>query len=73
MKIYTGIDAENILHDMLNEEHHEFSSAEKCCGYYYTGYAWLAFDNTTGDCWMEEFETEEEAIRWIKREGEDAN
>lgn len=25
---------------------------------------WTAFDNRTGDCWVEDFETEEQAKRW---------
>ena len=27
---------------------------------------WVACDNTTGDCWVEEFKTEEGAIGWLE-------
>jgi len=26
---------------------------------------WVGCDNTTGDCWVEEFQTEEEVIAWL--------
>ena len=26
---------------------------------------WVAYDNTTGDCWVEEFKTKREAERWV--------
>lgn len=37
------------------------------CGYYLDKYAckWVAFDNTSGDCWVEEFDTKDECIDWI--------
>jgi len=31
-----------------------------------------AVDNSTGDCWTEEFETEAEAIHWLDNPDEDA-
>ena len=27
----------------------------------------IAIDNTTGDCWTEEFKTKQEAIAWLKK------
>jgi hypothetical protein len=27
---------------------------------------WVACDNSTGDCWVEEFETENGAIGWLE-------
>lgn len=26
---------------------------------------WIAVDNTTGDCWVEQFDTKEQAEKWI--------
>jgi hypothetical protein len=26
---------------------------------------WIAYDNTTGDCWVEEFKTRKEAKDWV--------
>lgn len=31
-----------------------------------TGKIWTACDNRSGDCWVEDFATAEEAIRWLK-------
>lgn len=28
----------------------------------------IAFDNNTGDCWVEEFETLKDAIEWLNEE-----
>lgn len=29
------------------------------------GNTWVALNNSTGECWVEEFDTEEETIRWL--------
>lgn len=29
---------------------------------------WVGCDNTTNDCWMEEFKTEEDIIKWLNDE-----
>ena len=34
-------------------------------GYFKDGDRWLAFDNDTGDCFVEEFEKQEHAIAWV--------
>lgn len=39
-----------------------------CCGHYQEGDKWIAFDNSTGDCWVEEFHTEQECIDYLKGE-----
>lgn len=39
-----------------------------CCGHYQEGEIWIAFDNSTGDCWVEEFHTEQECIDYLKGE-----
>lgn len=59
--IYTGEKASQILRQNLeNRESHI------CSGYFFEGNAWIAFDNYTEDCWVEEFKTEEMAICWIE-------
>lgn len=30
------------------------------------GNRWVACDNRSGDCWVEDFATVDEAIRWLK-------
>lgn len=34
-------------------------------GYYRDNGIWIAFDNFSGDCWVEEFSKEEQAIAWL--------
>lgn len=59
--IYTGEKASQILRQNLeNRESHI------CSGYFLEGNVWIAFDNSTEDCWVEEFKTEEMAICWIE-------
>jgi len=26
---------------------------------------WTAWDNSTGDCWVEDFKTKKEAVEWL--------
>ena len=59
--IYTGIKANQILKQNLeNKECHV------CSGYFLEGDVWIAFDNSTKDCWVEEFATKEMAICWVE-------
>ncbi|WP_236092977.1 hypothetical protein [Bacteroides thetaiotaomicron] len=41
-------------------------------GYFFDSKAgkWVAFDNSTNDCFVEEFDKESEAIKWVKGEFE---
>jgi len=34
-------------------------------GYYWDIDLWVAFDNSQGRCWIEQFETEDEAKDWL--------
>ncbi|MDR1716466.1 MAG: hypothetical protein LBS20_11545 [Prevotella sp.] len=42
-----------------------------CDGYYKDGNIFIAFDNTSGNCNVEEFEFEEDAVKWLNHEYED--
>ena len=35
--------------------------------YYKSKRTFVAMDNTTGDCWIEEFSTEQKALDWLNR------
>lgn len=59
--IYTGKQANNIFQKVLVNR-----KIEKCCGYFFEKNAWVAFDNSTEDCWVEEFKSEELAICWLE-------
>lgn len=39
--------------------------AQKARGYFRSGATWIAFDNSSGDFWTEEFEHEDAAIKWV--------
>lgn len=67
--MYTGEEAKKILEEILaNEKDGHYPLHEGDTGYYGEAHDqyFVAFDNTTGDCWVEEFSTEERAIHWIK-------
>lgn len=68
MTIYEGEEAYKVCNTILANgdfstpiEGYEVFSA----GFWREGYKWIAYDNTTGDCWVEEFKTMEKAKGWI--------
>lgn len=66
MKILTGNDAEHILTEILdgfNIDTHKFPEPY-VTGFYKDGNVYIAFDNLTKNCWVEEFKTARAARRW---------
>lgn len=59
--IYIGKTANNILQKNLKNRKNN-----KCCGCFLNKNIWIAFDNSTENCWVEEFKTEEMAICWLE-------
>ncbi len=59
--IYAGEAARLILKQNLENKKNHI-----CRGYFLEENIWIAFDNHSEDCWVEEFETEEMAICWIE-------
>ena len=64
MKIYEGEEAYKVCNMILANggystpiEGYDVFSA----GFWREGDKWMAYDNTTGDCWVEEFKTRKEA------------
>lgn len=39
-----------------------------CCGHFLDYDRWLAFDNSTGCCWVEEFSSEKECLSYLKKD-----
>ena len=39
-----------------------------CCGHFQEGDHWIAFDNSTGQCWEEEFSSEKECLSYLKQD-----
>lgn len=81
MKIYKSTEAENKLIEIL--ELNDFKNSERCKGMFAhtvpapeIGFhhikliCWVAFDNSTGDCWVEEFATLRECLDWVKGKAE---
>ena len=70
--MYIGKEAEDILTDILdNQEGDRYPKHKGATGYFLDeSGVYVAFDNTTCDCWVEEFDTVEEAINWIENGNE---
>ncbi len=64
MTIYTGEEARIVCDLILRNEDYStpIEGYEVCSvGFWREGDKWIAYDNTTGDCWVEEFKTRVEA------------
>ena len=59
--IYYGKIANEILNKNLDNR-----NFNKSKGYFFDKKMWVAYDNTTGNCWVEEFKTEGLAICWLE-------
>ena len=59
--IYLNGAAKELL--ATNLEHH---CGPEVKGYFMENGKWVAFDNSTGDCFVEEFAKEEQAIAWVE-------
>jgi hypothetical protein len=59
--IYTGNLAKRLLTVNLNDRDNAISK-----GYFKDGDYWISFDNSTGGCYVEEFQKEKHAIAWLE-------
>lgn len=77
--IYTGMQAKLICNRILDEGYNEetgkydlpvleYHNTLDATGYWKEEGVWVAFDNKTGDCWVEEFRSEAKARRWCDYE-----
>ena len=71
MKIYEGEEAYKVCNMILANggystpiEGYDVFSA----GFWREGDKWIAYDNTSGDCWVEEFKTRREAREYCLNE-----
>lgn len=60
--IYFGATAQSILEKNLTNRKYA-----KCQGCFPEGNLWIAFDNRNGECYVEEFSTEEKAVCWLEQ------
>lgn len=68
--IYTGQEAKKVCEAILSNEDYDTPIPgydHLSSGYWKECGKWIAYDNTTGDCWMEEFDTLKEAKQYVFR------
>ena len=70
--ILKGKRADKTLREILDRQEGDiYPHLVGACGYFKEfnpctqKTVWIAFDNTTADCWVEEFATQEQALAWI--------
>lgn len=66
--IYTGKQAEELVGEILESLNDDgrYPLHEGDCGYFKNADGvWTAWDNITGDCWVEDFKTKDECLKWI--------
>jgi hypothetical protein len=76
-KVYRGLDY-YMEHGYPKKPRWELSDGDYavnkyglCDGYYPDGGIYIAFDNTSGNCNVEEFELEEDAVKWLNHDYEE--
>ena len=72
MEVLQGKEAEKVLTKILDDREKETNNgvvSEKypepfVSGYYQEDKRWVAFDNTSGDCWVEDYPSEKSAAKY---------
>ena len=61
------IKAEETLKKLLRLGHENgYKYGDGLSGYFQDESQWIAYDNRTNDCWVEQFKTRKECLRWLK-------
>ena len=69
MNILTGALAAYVLKHILDDYEKGFRfNTPPITGFFKEGTNYICFDNTSCDCWVEEAETKELALKWCSRE-----
>jgi hypothetical protein len=66
MKVIKGKKAKEILRQLLYYGEHKLKYTPYCKGYFKCRSCYVAFDNQTGDCWVEEFRNRLQAMIWLE-------
>lgn len=70
--IYTGKEARRIYDEILESEHTSrelvFPAHTGALGVFEDGENYVAFDNSSNDCWVEDFRSEAIALSWVRGE-----
>ncbi len=70
--VYTGDEARDKVNHLLTEvspgksQYQLGDPADRCCGYFLDSDRWVAFDNRTGNCWVEVFRKEKLCLKYLK-------
>ena len=67
--IYKGEDAKRVCGMILANDNYDTPLKgydHLSAGYWKEDGKWIAYDNTTGDCWVEEFETRRQAAQYAE-------
>ena len=66
--MYTGKEAQDLIGPILESvKDGRYPLHEGDCGYYRNADGiYTAWDNMTGDCWVEDFKTKQAAIKWLE-------
>ena len=69
-QLLTGEEAQKVLGEILESERRSrsltFPAHTGAQGYFRDGAKYVAFDNSTNDCWVEEFRTKTGAEKWCR-------
>ena len=66
--LYTDVQAQKLVGQILESLNKKgrYPLHEGDMGYYKNANGiWTAWDNSTADCWVEDFKTRKEAIEWL--------
>lgn len=70
METLTGLEAKNQLDKILKDSNKNEKYKYPSKGYFRKEEYYTAFDNTTGDCWVETFDNKSDVINWLDRKFE---
>lgn len=74
LELLTGVESETTLKLLLNDRSQWDNPEYQTMGYHLETNScgrkqyWIAWDNTTSNCWVEEFKEESQAMAWLKDE-----
>lgn len=54
------------LNKLVEQWNDNSRSIPKSSWYAYNDQVWIGLDNTTGDCYVKQFDRKKDAIRWLK-------
>lgn len=68
--IFTGEESRRLVHKILasHDDNDRYPLMEGHCGYFRNADgSYSAWDNTTGDCWCEDFKNKKQCLEWLQQ------